>query len=463
MIDQRCSERGYGISWLKRVSPHHIQFFMCIKFMSHFLLEFIISDADFLPEKVHLLNTQYRMDKAILEFPNARFYKKQVMSGDNVVGREPYVVNPIQFIDTKGRGREEKSQFSWKNEYEAVVVKSLLNTDEDIIKLRGCSPHTRIIIITPYRAQVCILTEQLKKVTGVEISTVDSFQGQEADIVILSTVRAMHPGFVDDSQRLNVALTRAKRVLRIVGDLSFFLGLGPGSTLKSLAKFYQHRELTSTARVQSIAWTSPDWQSRTLWKPTMTAKYYHSIKNKSAHDKNVCNNIVLTLARPDIKRLALRPSERTLPSWYTSSLSGYSHHLCVVWIPKLRGQDLMIEAHFAGTKPQCNHFIQQQVNVPIGTCIAKPDLSGVLMGAGDSAERKGINDLITAWPMTNTLQNAIVSNSIDSLPQGNLVLDRYQQEISVAQPPLLIESRSGVSIILFCVCLWSGFCRVITY
>jgi len=388
------------------------------------------------------------MDKAILEFPNGCFYDKQIMSGDNVVGREPYVSNPIQLIDTKGRGREEKNQFSWKNEYEAVVVKSLLNTDEDIIKLREALPHTRVIVITPYRAQVCLLTEQLKKTRGVEVATVDSFQGQEGDIVIISTVRTKQPGFVDDPQRLNVALTRAKRVLRVVGDLTFFMGLGPDSTLKSLAKFYQQRHLVKMARVQSIAWTSPDWESFNLWKPTMTAKYFHSMQNFSVHDKNVCFNIVLAISKPDIKRLALRPSERAHPSWYVSSLRGYSHRLCVVWIPKLRGQDLMIEAHFAGTKPQCNNFIQKHLTVPIGTCIVKQDLSGVLMEADDSSGSKGINNLITAWPLTNPLQNAIMSHSIDCLPQGNLVLDPHQQEISVAQPPLLIESRSGVSIIL---------------
>jgi len=173
VIDKKCSELGYGISWLARTYNQ-------------------------MPKQVHLLNVQYRMDKSILNFPNKQFYNKQIMSGDSVVGREPYVSKPNIFVDTKGNGREEKNQFSWKNEYEAVVIKSILNTNEDIVKLQSCSPQARTIIISPYRAQVCLISDQFKKVRGVDVTTVDSVQGNEADIVILSTVRTKRPGFVDD-------------------------------------------------------------------------------------------------------------------------------------------------------------------------------------------------------------------------------------------------------------------------
>lgn len=174
VIDQEVPSLGYGISWLSRTDSQ-------------------------MPKQIHLLNVQYRMDVRILEFPNKRFYSKRIMSGDNVFGREPYVAKPIMFIDARGRGREEKDQFSWKNDYEAVVIKSLLNSDEDIMTLRSASCNTRIIVIAPYRAQVRLLTEQLKKVKGVKVTTIDSVQGSEADIVILSTVRTRSPGFVDDA------------------------------------------------------------------------------------------------------------------------------------------------------------------------------------------------------------------------------------------------------------------------
>ena len=79
-----------------------------------------------------------------------------------------------------------------------MVIQSLLHRDEDIMRLRSSSPDTRIIIITPYRAQVDLLSKHLKKDHTVEVTTVDSVQGSEADIVILSTVRTKKPGFIDD-------------------------------------------------------------------------------------------------------------------------------------------------------------------------------------------------------------------------------------------------------------------------
>ncbi|KAL7547115.1 hypothetical protein ACHAWF_010426 [Thalassiosira exigua] len=276
---------------------------------------------------------------------------------------------------------------------------------------------------------------------GVEVATVDRFQGQEADIVILSTGRTKNPGFVDDSQRLNVALTRAKRVLRVVGSLDFFLSLRADSTLKSLARFYHQRRLTSIAPVRSIAWSSPDWDTYTLWKPTMTEKFHRSLKDMSAHDRNVCFNTLLAVAKPDIKVLVPRPPERDNPSWYITSLTGYNHRIHIVWISKTRESTLIVEAHFAGTRDACNHFIQKHVNPPRDACIVKRDLSGVLLGHNDSSV--DIKDLVTAWPLTNPLQNAIMSASIESLPQGNLVLDPHQEEIAISKPPLLIESRSG--------------------
>jgi hypothetical protein len=322
------------------------------------------------------------------------------------------------------------------------VVKSILHKDADISMLRE-SQDTRTIIITPYRAQVCLLSEQFKGVRGVEVATVDSFQGQEADIVILSTVRTKHLGFVDDSQRLNVALTRAKRVLRVVGSVDFFFSLGADSTLKALVMYYQKRSLVSVAQVRSIAWSSPDWDAYTLWKPTMTSKFHHALKDMSTHDRNVCFNTLLAVARPDINLLVPRPPARERPSWYTSSFVGYNHHIYIVWVSKKKESTLIVEAHFAGTRTACTHFIQKHVNPPHGACIVKQDLSGIVSNPEDSSGKPDIKDLITAWPVTNPLQNAIMSGSIESLPQGRLVLDPHQEEIAISKPPLLIESRSG--------------------
>jgi senataxin len=73
----------------------------------------VLEPASFLvhhPSKIHLLDTQYRMDPDILRFPNQRFYSKRIKSGENVKIRHPPVKNPFLFIDTKGRGSEERDE-----------------------------------------------------------------------------------------------------------------------------------------------------------------------------------------------------------------------------------------------------------------------------------------------------------------------------------------------------------------
>ena len=202
VIDQQCEAAGYGVSWLKRIYDMH-------------------------RSKVHLLNTQYRMDPLILEFPNREFYENRIQSGNNVVDRRDdfRIDAPLRFIDMKGRGMEQKYDSSWKNEGEATAIAHLLREDLDISRLcqyfRNHQKEPRILVITPYRGQVTVLRRRLDSV--VEVATVDSFQGQEADVVVVSTVRTKNLGFTDNGPRLNVALTRAKCILRVVGEKQFFL------------------------------------------------------------------------------------------------------------------------------------------------------------------------------------------------------------------------------------------------
>jgi hypothetical protein len=149
-----------------------------------------------------LLNTQRRMHPTIANFPNINFYEGKLLTeftNDNN-SLKPYEIIGIN-------SKEEKKGTSFYNEIEAKVVVSLAN------KLRQTYKDT--IIISPYKGQC----EYLKKLDPtLIIHTVDSFQGKEADAIILTTVRSGKSiGFWQDCRRLNVALTRAKNVLRIVG------------------------------------------------------------------------------------------------------------------------------------------------------------------------------------------------------------------------------------------------------
>jgi AAA domain len=217
VIDPACQSAGYGVSWLAKV--HNL-----------------------FPQKVHLLSVQYRMDPLILEFPNEQFYKGEINSACSVLGRKR-ADRPFRFIDTAGHGREKNASFSWSNMFEIQIIKHLLATDPDIKRLqsemieRGTQP--RLMVITPYKAQVALLKDRLRAPDEcrLDIATVDSFQGQEAHIVIYSTVRTCRVGFTDSPERINVAITRSISILRVVGDLSFFLSLGASSTLRKLAAF----------------------------------------------------------------------------------------------------------------------------------------------------------------------------------------------------------------------------------
>lgn len=422
VIDPRIQRAGYGKSW-----------------MSHI--------AEVCPQKIHLLDTQYRMDPEILKFPNASFYSGRILSGENVFGRRPFVEFPFRFIDTAKCGQEEKDKHSFKNSYESAVIKSLLKSDSDILRVRNSDPHCRIIVITPYKAQVDLLESMLSDTKGlgsVSIATVDSFQGQEAPIVILSTVRTESAGFVDSAQRLNVALTRAKRVLRVVGDLQFFLSLNAGSTLRSLAEHVERNKAIEQSKLNMLAWAAPNWKRPMLWKPTITKRFHNCLKSMNVRDKNISFNTLLALCTPSLREIDTPPVCRPRPCWQITALKGHRDSLSIVWVAT-RGHLPTIQAHFVGTRRQCLRFIQTQRNLPQCACIVQRDLNGIMENS-DETPRTSVaptGQAFLAWQVTNGIQNAVSCRAIDSLPQGGFCLDPQQEDISRSVPPLLIESRSG--------------------
>jgi len=173
------------------------------------------------------LNIQRRMHPDIVKFPNEQFYNNQlttVYSGN-------YNINAFEIIDIKGI--ETKVGNSYKNEIEANTIIQLV----DKLKLI----FSDIVIIVPYKAQY----KYLKKLNNnLDIHTIDSFQGKEADAIILSTVRSgSNIGFWKDYRRLNVGLTRAKHVLRIIGNTNTWKSVeGP---LKILANSVTHLSVST--------------------------------------------------------------------------------------------------------------------------------------------------------------------------------------------------------------------------
>jgi len=296
VISPKCADNGFGESFLGRVYNRD-------------------------ERNLHLLDTQYRMDPMILRFPNTQFYGGEILNGENVYDRQPKVENPFLLVDTGLKGQEEQIALSWRNQYEVSVVNFLLNSDEDIKRLlqTGVNGETSVIIITPYKGQMELLLERVELPKGskasIAINTVDAFQGQEGDVVILSTVRTKRAGFVNDAERINVALTRAKRVLRVVGEFSFFRQLAPNTPLRALADHgsnHRHGNLnvtkdepsTCTSDVESV--TNQSYPISTGMQPTITDKSRKN--NRGSKEKHLNAETAVANAVPCHPEAAVVPS-----------------------------------------------------------------------------------------------------------------------------------------------------------
>lgn len=160
--------------------------------------------------KSYLLNTQYRMRKTIAGFSSQYFYDSLLHTAEHLHDTGTH----ITFIDTAGSGYNEKhgpDGISLQNEGELNITRQLLE--------RNNFNTASTAFIAPYSGQVAAAKEILP--AGLRISTIDSFQGQEQENIIISLVRSNDDGdigFLKDYRRMNVAITRAKEQLIVIGD-----------------------------------------------------------------------------------------------------------------------------------------------------------------------------------------------------------------------------------------------------
>ena len=191
-----------------------------------------------------LLDVQYRMATPISSWPSREFYAGKLKNGENVTSSsyKNAVTNigngPYTFFDVQG-GEAKHQNGSYYNVAEALAVQRLV---ADLS--RSVSPN-RIKVITYYSAQANMIRNKLaKRFTSVNVGTVDSAQGSEADVCIVSIVRTgssrksgTHSvGFLSDRRRLNVSLTRARHQLILLGNFRNLSSLTGDSamTIKSL-------------------------------------------------------------------------------------------------------------------------------------------------------------------------------------------------------------------------------------
>ncbi|MFG0288051.1 MAG: AAA domain-containing protein, partial [Rhodopirellula sp. JB044] len=174
------------------------------------------------------LTVQYRMHEAIMRFSSDHFYDGSLIADASVrshllcdlpdIEKSPLTETPLLWIDTAGAGYDEQLEpdgQSKLNPGEANVIVELVRQ----LEAAGIEP-SEIAIIAPYAAQVRLLRSRLD-MDGLEVDTVDGFQGREKEVVLLTMVRSNPDGiigFLADRRRSNVAMTRAKRKLIMVGD-----------------------------------------------------------------------------------------------------------------------------------------------------------------------------------------------------------------------------------------------------
>jgi ATP-dependent RNA/DNA helicase IGHMBP2 len=204
VISGEAQKQGFGVSLLERL---------------------MASRGD---EAARQLTVQYRMHQSIMEFSSHEFYEDTLIAHPSVaehmltglpdVQSDPLTETPLEFVDTAGASYDEALETdgdSRLNEREAALAGRKVQT---LLSLGVSSKD--IAVIAPYSAQVRLLRQQLAT-KGVEIDSVDGFQGREKEAVIISLVRSntnCEIGFLSDVRRMNVALTRARRKLIVIGD-----------------------------------------------------------------------------------------------------------------------------------------------------------------------------------------------------------------------------------------------------
>lgn len=190
------------------------------------------------PSRVHMLNVQFRMHPEISQFPSREFYRDKLLDGpeNHLKTRREWhasdVFGPYRFFDVPGSHEQSKTTKSLFNRNEANATFKLYCLLERHFGREFLAG--KIGIISPYKQQVNVIKKTFINELGnyilkdIDFNTIDGFQGQEKDIIIMSCVRAQPDargvGFLGDTRRMNVAITRARSSLWILGNEKSLVG-----------------------------------------------------------------------------------------------------------------------------------------------------------------------------------------------------------------------------------------------
>jgi superfamily I DNA and/or RNA helicase len=205
VLSREAQQQGFGVSLLERLVEAH-------------------------GERVtRLLTLQYRMHEKIMAFPSQEFYGGRLQADPAVRGHRlcdllgvatgPLTETPVQFLDTAGAGYDEEREPDGESKFNPQEAELAARKVRALIATGLLAQD--VAVIAPYAAQVRRLRQLLADVPGLEIDSVDGFQGREKEAVVLTLVRSNPEGdvgFLADVRRTNVALTRARRKLLVIGD-----------------------------------------------------------------------------------------------------------------------------------------------------------------------------------------------------------------------------------------------------
>ena len=176
-----------------------------------------------------MLQEQYRMHPEISRFPSARFYGGRLVDVLAGVSCQSHDLPPYAVVDIASGAEEIRRESHIINAREAEALAGFAKQLAYMHKRNrpAGSRCPALVVITFYNGQATLIRQLLGAEVGVEVHTVDSFQGSEAEVVLLSFVRAnpqRRLGFLSEFRRLNVALTRAKRSLVVFANASLLAG-----------------------------------------------------------------------------------------------------------------------------------------------------------------------------------------------------------------------------------------------
>ena len=205
-------------------------------------------------ERITLLTEQYRMHPDIMAPSSEWFYEGRLQAAPEMLlhALPDILRSPWTFIDSAGCGFDEEKEEGSASTFNAAEAEFVLQRTLEI--LQAC-PAFQVGVIAPYRAQVAELMRQFDALgveagmrERVEFATVDAFQGQERDAIVISLTRSNSEGevgFLKEYRRTNVAMTRAKHHLLMIGD---------GATLGSDSFYHQLIERAEESRAYFSAW-----------------------------------------------------------------------------------------------------------------------------------------------------------------------------------------------------------------